>query len=297
MPELPEVECVRRPLAPNLAGAHVISVALLRKDILIGAQTVVWGGSLEKQLLKSDKINALARHGKNLFFEGLSGRVLCVHLGMTGQLLLLRGPMKTPVDPHIHCVWQVDGPQGRFVLCFRDPRRFGGLRLLASREAMQERIDHCMGPDALTLDEDDLASSLKKTKRSIKATLLDQTVVAGIGNIYADEALFTARIHPSTPSCQLNSTRVRRLAESIRVTLQAALDSGGSTISDYRNPLNQSGQFQHHHQVYGRSGEPCERCARSLKKIIIAQRTTVFCSRCQRVPRARKTSISNNKPL
>lgn len=282
MPELPEVECVRRTLAPDLAGAEVISVSLLRKDIVIGAQPGARRDRLQKKLLEGDRLDTLGRHGKNLFFQGLSGRVLCIHLGMTGQLMLIEHDQPLPTDPHIHCVWQLAGVHRRWTLCFRDPRRFGGLRPLNSREVMQQRIHSHLGPDALTLCEEELILALRKTRRSIKVALLDQTVLAGVGNIYADEALFTARIHPLTPAKQLQQRRVKRLATCIRGTLASALESGGSTISSYRDPLNQSGEFQHRHLVYGRAGEPCEACGRKLKKITISQRTTVFCSRCQR---------------
>ena len=295
MPELPEVECVRRTLAPDLAKTQVISVSISRKDVVIQPQARITTKALKKKLLEGDHIHTLSRHGKNLFFEARSGQVLCVHLGMTGQFMLFRRSQDIPVDSHIHCVWKLKGRRGEVFLCFRDPRRFGGLRPLESKEAMNQRINHQLGPDALTLTKDDLALALKRTRRSIKVAILDQRVLAGVGNIYADEALFAARIHPLTPSNQLRLGRVARLADCIRSTLESALLSGGSTISSYRDPLDQAGQFQHHHLVYGRGGEPCESCGRKLRKILVAQRTTVFCSKCQQVSRASKEGILNHK--
>ena len=297
MPELPEVECVRRTLAPDLADTQVISVSILRKDVVILSQDRITTKTLKKKLLEDDQIHILSRHGKNLFFEGRSGRVLCVHLGMTGQFLLFKRAREIPTDPHIHCVWKLKRNNSEVFLCFRDPRRFGGLRPLESKEAMRHRISHHLGPDALTLTENDLALALKRTRRSIKVAILDQGVLAGVGNIYADEALFAARIHPLTPSNQLRRGRVGRLADCIRYTLESALVSGGSTISSYRDPLNQAGQFQHHHLVYGRGGEPCDSCGRKLRKILVAQRTTVFCPKCQRVSRGSKVDLSNHKTL
>jgi formamidopyrimidine-DNA glycosylase len=169
-------------------------------------------------------------------------------------------------------------------MTFADPRRFGGLAGLDSPHALEDRWA-TLGPDALTTPLDDLAEALitelGRANRAVKAALLDQRIIAGVGNIYADEALFAARIHPRKLARRLSPDRVRLLAAHIREILTRAVDAGGSTLRDYVNADGNRGQAQTLHQVYGRAGQPCPACGLSLQTGQIGQRTTVWCRACQ----------------
>lgn len=274
MPELPEVESTRRSLVP-LIGGRVISVELHRSDIVEGVRTPA-------ALLAGSSILALHRRGKQLAIEGTGGVVL-VHLGMTGQLELSAADTQPAHDRHTHAVWSLklatpSGSSG--VLWFRDPRRFGGLWTFASMNDVHSRWA-ALGPDALTISGEELARAIAGSKRAIKAALLDQSMLAGVGNIYADEALFRVGIRPGRLAARITREHSERLAAAIRDVLGESIQSGGSTLRDYRDAAGQAGSFQSRHRVYGRGGEACLTCGTRLTQTTIAQRTTVYCRNCQ----------------
>lgn len=302
MPELPEVERVRLTLKPRLTGRRISDALLRRRDIWTAAP----GGparptraAIADQLLNGAVVARLERRGKQLAIIAEDGRVLLVHLGMTGQLIFTPRPGQAPADGHVHARWSIAGPDGAAgVMTFRDPRRFGGLWSLRSPEELARRWSE-LGPDALEADGAALMEWLSESRRPVKAALLDQAVLAGVGNIYADEALFGSGIHPLRRCDQLKAGEWMRLAEQIRRVLKAAIEAGGSTLRDYVDGDGSPGQGRDTHRVYGRGGQPCFSCGQMLRVITVAQRTTVFCARCQpRTPRVSHKSrdFSTRRP-
>ena len=284
MPELPEVEHLRRSLVPLLLGKQFFHVSLNREDTLtrLGVKR-----NLQLALLKDGVVRALHRCGKNLALEMCDGRVLAVHLGMSGQFLVLSaGEYKDRALTHAHAVWQFGAPSQKtpaHYLVFRDPRRFGGITSAPNMETLMRLRWSKLGPDALSLTHEFLAACLISKVRTLKATLLDQSVIAGLGNIYVDEALFAARLHPTRNPASLESEDVRRLHRAIRTILARAVSAGGSSIRDYLDGKGERGSYATRHQVYGRAGEACRRCGTILESAAVAQRTTVWCPQCQAI--------------
>ena len=284
MPELPEIAHLLRSLEPVLPGAVVRRVQLLRRDIVRAPESrsrLAVASVSPASLLAGQQIRSLDRHGKELAIVAQDGRTVCVHLGMSGQLVYCPPYRRLPRADHVHCVWQLESGGTRGRLVFRDPRRFGGLWTYPSLEALRAARWSKLGPDALSIDTRTLRARLSVTRRVIKTALLDQRLVAGIGNIYADEILFAARIHPRSVSSAIPPAECRRLARSIRTVLRQAIESGGSTIRDYVDGRGESGGYVRHHRVYGRRGQACVWCGDSLRAITVSQRTTVFCRSCQ----------------
>lgn len=280
MPELPEVETVRRSLLPHLLGTRIDSVRIHRGDICeCRDERNRRAAPTPHHLLAGDTITSILRLGKQLALVGDSGRVVCVHLGMTGRLSVHAGAIPNPRDPHDHVVWSL--PHSRS-LTFHDPRRFGGLWMFPSEAALRTQRWNTLGPDALLLTGDHLARTLATSNRAVKAALLDQSVAAGIGNIYADEALFSANIHPMTRCSRIPTERWHLLAREVARILTNAIELGGSTIRDYVNADGTTGSAQASHNVYGRAGLPCHRCGETLQSGVVGQRTTVWCAHCQR---------------
>ena len=309
MPELPEVETVRRTLADAILGRPLGPMQLHRPDVLRDPDRL--GPALADR-----RVVELQRLGKQLALCFEHGPVLCVHLGMSGQLRLTpppppqpphrdipdrlptesavaRGPRPpregspdaspdaspTPDPGHVHASWPlVDGGQLRF----RDPRRFGGLWLFSSPQQLRSRRWDRLGPDALTITPKRLHAGLSRTRRELKAALLDQSLVAGLGNIYVDELLFAVGLHPQRPAATLDPADCRRLVAAMRRLLARAIDTGGSTLRDYVDATGQAGGFQHRFRAYGRHGQPCRRCGQPLDRLTIAGRTTTACPHCQR---------------
>lgn len=272
MPELPEVECIRRSIEPHLLGRTLHAVTLHRPSVCTRSPART---PYSRALLKGAVIARTLRHGKQLALIAHDERTLCIHLGMSGQLLL-----NPPAGlSHVHALWTMCEPATTLV--FRDPRRFGGLWTFESPEQLLTRRWARLGPDALSIQPDELATALTSTTRPVKAALLDQTLLAGVGNIYADEALFHARIHPLTPGNALDILHATALALAIRETLASAIEARGSTLRDYRNADGSRGQAATLHRVYARAGLPCTRCSRALSGTRIAQRATVWCPSCQ----------------
>lgn len=293
MPELPEVECLRRSLEPHLVGRTVRRAVLRRRDIC-----EVFGESRPRRatpvdLLEGCTITRLDRRGKQLAIIAGDGAVLSVHLGMTGQLLFSpptrdgpddqsRSSKSAAAQSHVHATWELTesgSPVGK--LMFRDPRRFGGLWTFPSVRALLEHRWNALGPDALTIMGGELAQALSGSRRHIKAAMLDQGVLAGVGNIYADEALFQAGIRPRRLGCRLTVAEVETLASAIRSVLGSSIQTGGSTLRDYRDANGKAGSSQLTHAVYGRGGEACVRCGGRLREAQVGQRTTVWCASCQ----------------
>lgn len=209
---------------------------------------------------------------------------MVVHLGMTGQLLLLATNQQPTQTDHIHARWSLADKRGRDSgsLLFRDPRRFGGLFTFRSLDALRLAWSS-LGPDALEpLPHDHPAlGRLWRSRRAIKAALLDQSCLAGVGNIYADESLFRAGISPRRRAGALRPGERAALLDAVRAILHDSIRAGGSTLHDYRNALGEAGDFQSRHLVYGRGGQPCFRCERPLSTESLGQRTTCWCPNCQ----------------
>jgi formamidopyrimidine-DNA glycosylase len=278
MPELPEVETIVRTLGPGIRGRTVEKAELLFKPLL---RRPPKGGL---SALSGKRITGVRRRGKMAVIECEGGPTLVFHLKMTGQLLLARPGAEKP-DKHTRLVvkFRDSGPELRF----RDVRKFGFLLCLpgASEAACAELSS--LGPEPLEMTLDDLRRALHARKGRVKSLFLNQSVIAGIGNIYADEILFDAGIHPETPATALSKKKVERLWESTRKTLALAIEAKGSSLSDYVDAEGRSGEFQLSHKVYDREGEPCPRCGRLIRKIVVGGRGTHFCPRCQRKKRGR----------
>ncbi len=295
VPELPEVESVRRSLLPLVRGRVVVDVVLYRRDVVIAPGDPVGGHARQRKragacspravssndLLHNARITDILRRGKQMAIITEPGRALVVQLGMTGTLERV-SPDDQP-DAHTHAVWTMDsGARFRF----HDPRRFGGLRVFASRGELEAHWA-LLGPDALTIRGEELRSALAGSKRAIKAALLDQGVLAGVGNIYADESLFRSGINPRFRADRLSDEQVALLASSIREILTHAVSDGGSTLRDYADAEGKPGSYQSRHAVYGRGGLPCQTCGRMLATGLLVQRTTVWCRGCQPARRTR----------
>ncbi len=229
------------------------------------------------------------RHGKAHSIKPAS--CLDIHLGMTGSLRHyadsdnnVRGPACLTTgekNSHIHVIWKLDDGSR---LQFRDPRRFGGIWTFASLDELQSDRWNDLGKDALVISPQQLQEKLCKTNRPIKAALLDQGLVAGLGNIYVDELLFACGLHPLTPAGAVESATVQTLVRAMRVILNRAIRAGGSSVNDYVDGEGRQGSFQQRHKVYGRTGQPCLTCKMNLAALVVGGRTSVYCPRCQPVP-------------
>ncbi|GAB4518519.1 MAG: bifunctional DNA-formamidopyrimidine glycosylase/DNA-(apurinic or apyrimidinic site) lyase [Anaerolineae bacterium] len=269
MPELPEVETIARHLRPVLVDRSVVSVEVL------------WPRSIAKPTpdrfgreLTGARFDGVGRRGKYLILALADGRALLVHLRMTGRLLFY--PEGGQLTSHTRVVIGLDGGAS---LHFVDQRKFGRLWLTHEPDSVLGRL----GPEPLDPDftPDELARRLLSRRTPIKAVLLDQRCVAGIGNIYADESLFLAGIDPRRPAWTLSHEEVAALHGAIRRVLSQAIGLRGSTLRDYRLPTDEQGDFQTKFHVFRRVGEPCPRCGRPIERVRIAQRSTHYCPSCQ----------------
>lgn len=283
LPELPEIEHLKRTLEPVLIGAAVRRVLVHRSDVIHPVQEPSRKSPVsQRDLLKGCTISHLERLGKQLAICTEEDRVLCIHLGMSGRLICSTAPQAR--EKHTHCEWELINQRGHAagVLSFRDPRRFGGIWLFPNRESLVRHRWAELGPDALTIAGPELAARLGGRDTSIKAALLNQAILAGVGNIYADEALFAAHIRPNRAAGDLNRREVNTLAKCVRTVLKHAVRAGGSTIRDYADGHGNFGTFTSRHRVYGRAGLPCFHCGKPLAHCLLAQRATVYCLSCQR---------------
>lgn len=279
MPELPEVETIARTLAPAALGRTIAGIDLLYRPLLRTGSR----GTLAA--LAGRRVLEIRRRGKMLLISCEGGRTLVFHLKMTGQFLF--APMSDPRDKHTRLI--IRFADGRDELRFRDVRKFGFVLCLEGEPESSCGELACLGPEPLEISLSGFAGLLKTRKGRIKSLLLDQTRIAGIGNIYADEMLFDARIHPVTPASSLRRPAVERLYQSMRKILASAIEAGGSTVQDYQDAAGNPGSFQLEHKVYDRTGEPCVACGTPLRMTRIGGRSSHFCPRCQR-PKARRAS-------
>ena len=291
MPELPEVEHLRRSLEPWLVGGRLGRVSIRRRSVVSLASNEARSG-LDAALLAGSTIVATHRHGKQMAFEASNGRALVVQLGMTGSVSIERGSHpRGMIAKHRHVIWEFVPAESalrtrglpleqQWRLAFRDPRRFGGLTAYPSMRALQE-VWATLGPDALGVSAADLRTKTARSTRPIKSYLLDQGSVAGVGNIYADESLFASGIHPLRRCDSIDDVEWKRLANHIRRVMENAVDAGGSTLRDYRDAFGEPGDAVQSHQVYGRAGSACVRCGTVLDGFQLGGRTTVACPRCQ----------------
>jgi formamidopyrimidine-DNA glycosylase len=272
MPELPEVEVIRRDLAPVVVGRTIRSARLTaarltrRRGTPRGLEAALAGRA----------VRALRRRGKWLLFDLEGEESLVVRLGMTGQLRWAENGLGFEPDAHTH--GRVDFAAGG-VLYYRDVRKFGELFLLPTGEVERrlrigrEPLDPAFGPEDLF--------RLSRADRRVKALLLDQTKLAGVGNIYADEALFRAGIRPTRRARSLTRAQAARLWRALRAVLRGGIRHRGSSVSDYRDASGTAGRFVRLHRVYHRQGRPCLRCGTSIRQVQVAQRSTHFCPNCQ----------------
>ena len=283
MPELPEVEHIRRTLAARIEGLTVGGVRVAREDVI---RTEVPRRRLGTALLRGGVIRGLSRHGKRMAIEVDDGRAVEFGLGMSGQFILEDAGRRAGPQKHRHVTWSLKGFPGSpsLRLVWRDPRRFGGLMPFSSGLEMHRSWERRYGPDALVITAVHLHRHLTRTRRNVKTALLDQKVLAGVGNIYADEALFRSHIHPEMRGCDLELHQTRALQKEIRKILRQAIRMGGSTIRDHQDPLDQPGGYQASHAVYGRQGEPCVACREAIRKTTLNGRGTHWCPSCQQLP-------------
>jgi formamidopyrimidine-DNA glycosylase len=289
MPELPEVQTVVNMIRPKLLGRKIVGVKLERTDIVEPE-----GVDLPGRLL-GRTIAAIERRGKRIIFTLDNTHHFFIHLGMTGRLTI--NSPENEVEKHTHLrldvgdAESVSASTGRrapasskpaMQLRFRDPRRFGGIWWLGDAEC-----DAGLGPEPLSVRAGQLATRLASTTRPIKNALLDQTVLAGLGNIYVDESLFASGIHPLTPANKLSAEHIAKLNRAIKTILRRAIRHRGSTLRDYRDANGNAGGFQLLHNVYGREGQACRVCKSPITRIVLGGRSTHFCVKCQPPANAR----------
>jgi formamidopyrimidine-DNA glycosylase len=272
MPELPEVETVVRDLRPLLTGRTIRAVRQSKRKL-----RRPWNADWSAAAVGL-RVEGLRRRGKWILIDTAAGPVLRVHLGMTGQFTVVAAA--EPEPDHLHLVFALDNGTE---LRFRDPRRFGSAELFPGRAAVEEEMDGELGPEPFDLDADYFRDAVRGTSRNLKAILLDQTIVAGVGNIYADEALFRAKLHPGRKGKTLKPAECDRLRETVEAVLTRAIESRGSTIRDYVGGSGLRGGFQNEFAVYGRTGEPCPACGAAIKCARLAGRSSHYCPACQKI--------------
>ncbi len=271
MPELPEVQTILDALAPHVVGRTIRDVTLLWPGVVDRPEPALF-----RAWMQDRRVEEVGRRGKYMLFRLDDDRWLVMHLRMTGKVRVVAPD--DPIRPHDRLIFHLDdGREWRF----EDQRKFGRVYLVEAPEEIVGRL----GPEPLSDDfnPDYLARTLAKRTAAIKSLLLDQRIVAGIGNIYADEALFRARIHPLRPGGSLDRTDIERLVVAVKEVLTQALAEMGTTLRDYRRPDGSVGSFQNSLQVFRRTGEPCPSCGAPIQRIIVGGRSTHFCPREQRL--------------
>ena len=290
MPELPEVETIAADLRPHLVGRTIVRCELAFPTIVRHPEPEVFVDSVAGM-----RIDSVGRRGKYILLRldghappaasaatsplAWGGVLLVVHLGMTGQRRLF--DPAAPLEKHTHAVFSLDDGKD---LRYRDPRRFGRLLLGTEDALLSAKKMPRLGPEPIDPDfaAEELYQRLKRRRAPLKAVLLDQAAVAGVGNIYADESLHRARLRPSRIASTVSKQSARRLHEAMRESLLVAIANRGSSVDTYRDAWGEIGGQQEKLLVYGRAGEPCFTCGRPLSSVRIAGRTTVYCRRCQR---------------
>jgi len=285
MPELPEVETVARGLRQAILGRRILSVSLGKTDFIDDPVAL-------EQHLPGRRIEAVERYGKFMLLrlsadargngvrggEGASTASLLVHLGMTGQIA--PSPAEKPCAKHTHvCLLLDDGRELRYI----DARRFGRIAYLTEEPLAQELIG--FGADPLEVSKEEFVHSIRGRRARIKALLLDQSVLRGVGNIYADESLWRAKIHPARMGAKLTRDQTAALWNMLQQILRQAIAMRGSSISDFLDAEGESGEYQRRHRAYGREGKRCYRCKTVIRRGIVAGRSSYFCPKCQAAPR------------
>lgn len=288
MPELPEVESVRRQLEPVLVGRRLERVTIDDPRLVRPYEPAEVAAELE-----GEQVAAVERRGKYLVVRFESGRVLLIHLRMTGSLLSAPSG-SLPDDPHRRAVVKLDDASD---VAYRDVRRFGTWLLLEPGES-EPYLAARVGDEPLEalFTAARLGERLGGRRTSLKAALLDQRTLAGLGNIYVDEALWRARLNPLRPAAGLDRNELRRLHRGIRTALEHGLARQGSTLRDYRLPDGSGGSMQDEFRVYGRRDEPCDRCGTPIARTQVAGRTTWFCPTCQPAEPDQAASSSSRRP-
>lgn len=283
MPELPEVETVRRGLAPVMEGVVIKQADVNRPDLR-------WPFPPQMATrLTGQKVMRLRRRSKYILADLESGESLLIHLGMSGRMLISGEPLGQFVhehpapEKHDHVVLHM---QNGARITFNDPRRFGAMDLLNTATAEAHKLLSAIGPEPLgnEFHEAHLIAALKGRNTPIKSALLDQRIVAGLGNIYVCEALYRTGIHPARKAGRLSKERVARLVPIIREVLAEAIEAGGSSLRDFRQADGELGYFQHRFDVYGREGEVCRSagCGNVIRRIVQSGRSSFYCGQCQR---------------
>ncbi|KIC49747.1 bifunctional DNA-formamidopyrimidine glycosylase/DNA-(apurinic or apyrimidinic site) lyase [Tateyamaria sp. ANG-S1] len=282
MPELPEVETVRRGLAPTMEGAVIAQADVNRPDLRWPFPV----GMAER--LSGQQVLGLRRRSKYILADLASGETLLIHLGMSGRMLVSGDPLGVFVhehpapEKHDHVVLHMDNGAR---VTFNDPRRFGAMDLLETATAEQHKLLAVLGPEPLgnAFNEDHLIAAFKGKNTPVKSALLDQRIVAGLGNIYVCEALFRAGISPTRKAGRISKARVAALVPIIRDVLAEAIEAGGSSLRDFRQADGELGYFQHRFDVYGREGEPCRTpgCSQTVARIVQSGRSSFYCRSCQ----------------
>ncbi len=281
MPELPEVETVARGLQKSVAGRRIVSVRLGKTDFIDDPSAL-------EQHLPGRQIEKVERYGKFMLLR-LSARgdgdadaaSLLVHLGMTGQLAPCAAA--EPCAKHTHVWFELD--DGR-ELRYTDPRRFGRMAYLTAALLAEELTS--FGAEPLLVSAEEFASRIRSRNAQIKALLLNQSVLRGVGNIYADESLWRAKIHPMRRGTELSKKQAQVLRRVLQDVLRKAILARGSSISDFLDAEGEPGEYQRHHRVYGREGKRCFRCGTAVRRVIVAGRGSHFCPKCQPAPRLRR---------
>jgi len=272
MPELPEVETIVRSLAPKLKGHRIRSLRVLYPPVLRDS----CAGLITQ--LRGKRICGVRRRGKMIIIDCEEDMSLLVHLKMTGMFLF--SSADKPVDKHTHFIISFEDRKKE--LRFRDVRKFGFISCFRTAQASTVDELKSLGPEPLEIGLASLKKRFQGRKARLKSLLLNQKFLAGIGNIYADEILFQAKLHPLTPASRLRHPELKRMHEAIKDVLGRAIACQGSTIRDYRDAVGQEGSFQDFHQVYGREGLACSICGRGICRLRLSGRSTFYCPGCQR---------------
>jgi formamidopyrimidine-DNA glycosylase len=286
MPELPEVETVVRDIRPQIVGRRIARVELGRRQPLKTPPRKI------VELLEGAAIESVERWGKNIVIRATRSESpvwWLIHLGMSGRLVV--EPASQERRPHTHGVFALDS--GDTELRYTDPRMFGRIEVSRDIPARLKKL----GPEPLEILAADFVANLRRRRTRLKALLLDQSFVRGVGNIYADESLFRAQLDPRAIGSRVSAPRAADLHCALQAILRDAIESKGSSVRTYLYGQGESGSYQYEHLVYGRGGEPCIRCKTKLKTAIVAGRTTVWCSQCQgkRQIKNQKSKVKNQK--
>ncbi|WP_300056700.1 bifunctional DNA-formamidopyrimidine glycosylase/DNA-(apurinic or apyrimidinic site) lyase [uncultured Roseobacter sp.] len=292
MPELPEVETVRRGLEPAMTGAVIARADVNRPDLRWPFPEAM------AERLTGQRVERLRRRSKYILADLSSGETLLIHLGMSGRMMILGDPSSRRLarqmpgqfvhdhpapEKHDHVVFHMENGAR---ITFNDPRRFGAMDLMQTATASEHKLLAVLGPEPLgnEFHQDHLIAAFKGKMTPVKSALLDQRIVAGLGNIYVCEALYRAKIRPTRKAGRISAARVAALVPIIRTVLAEAIEAGGSSLRDFRQADGELGYFQHSFDVYGREGAPCRTpdCPGAIGRIVQSGRSSFFCAQCQR---------------